>query len=151
MTAQGSACPCNPCQRAFAARYVMNAVTKKKLIRAKDLYCVDCGKQARDYDHYLDYRPENVLAVHPVCRPCHQKRTLARRSSSCRLGHPYAIAKDGSRYCRQCRAVTAKRIYARHPKPSQRKSRVVTIEEGLRRLQRKADKVAERAIAQAAS
>jgi hypothetical protein len=40
--------------------------------------CVDCGAQARDYDHHMGYEERHALDVEPVCRPCHNKRTLDR-------------------------------------------------------------------------
>lgn len=43
--------------------------------RASDLVCVDCGKQAFDYDHRSYLKP---LDVEPVCRSCNQKRGPAK-------------------------------------------------------------------------
>lgn len=55
--------------RAYAA--VARAIKGGVLPRASTLKCVDCGVQARDYDH-RDY--SNPLAVQPVCRPCNLRR-----------------------------------------------------------------------------
>lgn len=70
---------CFPCSyRASAAggrkeaRYaVAKAVRLGALPRASTLLCVDCGQQARDYDH-RDY--SKPLEVQPVCRSCNKLR-----------------------------------------------------------------------------
>lgn len=57
---------------------VSNAIRSGKLARPSTMCCVDCGKQASRYDHYLGYAPENRLAVQPVCAPCDGLREKAR-------------------------------------------------------------------------
>ena len=47
------------------------AVKRGSLRVAKSLTCVDCGRQARDYDHRDYSRP---LDVQPVCRSCNLRR-----------------------------------------------------------------------------
>jgi hypothetical protein len=54
---------------------VAAAVHRGKLPPAKECVCVDCGKQARDYDH-RDY--SKPLEVEPVCHPCNLKRGPAK-------------------------------------------------------------------------
>lgn len=54
-----------------AASMVNRAVKKGLLQPAKQCTCVDCGKQAMDYDH-RDYN--KPLEVVPVCRSCNKKR-----------------------------------------------------------------------------
>jgi hypothetical protein len=46
--------------------------------RARTLPCVDCGGQARDYDHAHGYARENWLNVEAVCSACHAARRVAR-------------------------------------------------------------------------
>lgn len=68
---------CWPCREAYglardlAVRAVTRARNSGELPNAKTLVCVDCGSQARDYDH-RDY--SKPLSVQPVCRPCNFKR-----------------------------------------------------------------------------
>lgn len=57
--------------RAAVAREVKSG----RLKPAKECTCVDCGKQARDYDH-RDYN--KPLEVQPVCRPCNKRRGPAK-------------------------------------------------------------------------
>lgn len=45
---------------------------------ARNFLCVDCGKPATDYDHYLGYNDEHCLDVQPVCRSCHFRREIQR-------------------------------------------------------------------------
>ncbi len=59
----------NGCAAAIAA--VGRAVRKGLLKPAKECTCVDCGKQARDYDHRDYNKPLDVV---PVCRSCNQLR-----------------------------------------------------------------------------
>ena len=57
------------------ALYAVAAATKTGIIKqVKSLYCVDCGKQAQQYDHYLGYSEQHQLSVEPVCIRCHRKR-----------------------------------------------------------------------------
>jgi ribosome-binding protein aMBF1 (putative translation factor) len=68
---------CSPCFLAeedvkTEARRVFNEAKRKGLFPpAKTLKCVDCSKQAMDWDHRSYDRP---LEVEPVCRSCNQKR-----------------------------------------------------------------------------
>ena len=57
--------------RRKAAALITQAVRKGLLPPARTLICVDCGKQARDYDH-RDY--SKPLNVNPVCRGCNLRR-----------------------------------------------------------------------------
>lgn len=57
--------------RKEARSAVNNAIKRGELQPANTLTCVDCGKQARDYDH-RDY--SKPLDVQPVCRSCNKKR-----------------------------------------------------------------------------
>ncbi len=59
----------------YAQLYIMKLVREGKIPRAKDLLCVDCKKQAYDYDHPDYSKPESAF---PVCRSCHVKRENAR-------------------------------------------------------------------------
>lgn len=68
--------PCGPkanlrngAAKAYSA--VARAIASGILPRAKELKCVDCGAQARDYDH-RDYN--KPLDVQPVCRRCNKLR-----------------------------------------------------------------------------
>lgn len=60
--------------RRLARRAIMKCVAERKMPPASKLKCVDCGGKAREYDH-RDY--SKPLAVDPVCRPCHVKRTVS--------------------------------------------------------------------------
>lgn len=50
---------------------VAGAIRKGLLVHPRLLECVDCGAQARDYDH-RDY--SRHLDVVPVCRSCNKLR-----------------------------------------------------------------------------
>jgi hypothetical protein len=50
---------------------VHKLIRRGELKRADAHACVDCGKQARDYDHRDYLKP---LDVAPVCRGCNQRR-----------------------------------------------------------------------------
>jgi hypothetical protein len=54
-----------------AHKAVSLSIKRGELPKASTLICVDCGTQARDYDH-RDYN--KPLDVAPVCRPCNKKR-----------------------------------------------------------------------------
>jgi len=54
-----------------ACAAVARAIKAGNLTPAKEHLCVDCGKQARDYDHRDYGRP---LHVEPVCRSCNKLR-----------------------------------------------------------------------------
>ena len=70
---------CFPCLHAWGKRSgatkaharVHAAISKGLLTKASNCLCVDCGKQARDYDH-RDYN--KPLDVQPVCRRCNKLR-----------------------------------------------------------------------------
>lgn len=70
---------CFPCaktrQSAPDVRRAHSAVAKAvrcgELDHPKTLECVDCGAQARDYDHRDYSRPLDVV---PVCRSCNKLR-----------------------------------------------------------------------------
>lgn len=59
-----------------AHRAVQKAIKAGDLPAANTLTCVDCGTQARDYDHRDYSRP---LDVQPVCRSCNKKRGPAKQ------------------------------------------------------------------------
>lgn len=63
-------------ERWMARSKVKSAVKTGKLKRVKDCLCFDCGKPAKEYDHYEGYNEENWLNVQAVCIPCHKKRTI---------------------------------------------------------------------------
>lgn len=65
-----------------------SAIKSGHIPPAKNYRCVDCGKQAAEYDHYLGYAPEYALVVHPVCIPCHAKRPRAVRSAPRNIAKP---------------------------------------------------------------
>lgn len=50
---------------------VFKKIKLKEIPKASSLKCVDCGKDAFDYDHRLYKKPEDVV---PVCRGCNIKR-----------------------------------------------------------------------------
>ena len=60
-------------QKAYirAHRIVGNAVRRGRLVAARTLSCVDCGKAAAVYDH-RDY--DRPLEVQPVCVSCNWHR-----------------------------------------------------------------------------
>lgn len=91
-------------QRARAA--VFNRVVNGSMPRPTTLACADCGKTAREYDHYLGYEPEHWLDVQAVCRRCHYDREKLRHGT-CHRGHPYTlettrVTKLGHRSCTEC-------------------------------------------------
>ena len=61
--------------RKAAAEAVAKAVKRGELPPAKTQKCVDCGKQASEYDH-RDYT--KYLDVQPVCRGCNCRRGAGR-------------------------------------------------------------------------
>jgi DNA-binding transcriptional regulator YdaS (Cro superfamily) len=63
--------------RNAAHRAVAAEVKAKRIPPARLLACVDCSRQARDYDH-RDYA--QPLAVQPVCRSCNLRRGPALNS-----------------------------------------------------------------------
>jgi len=54
-----------------ACSAVSSAIKRGDLPKASTCQCVDCGKQASDYDH-RDYN--HPLEVQPVCRSCNKFR-----------------------------------------------------------------------------
>ena len=76
---------CRPCfeilevfrkVRAKAIRAVNTEVAAGRMQRAADFKCVDCGKQAKIYEH-RDY--DYPLAVVPTCHPCNIRRGSAKQ------------------------------------------------------------------------
>jgi hypothetical protein len=57
-----------------ASSKITRAIKRGQLEPAKTHLCVDCGSQARDWEHRDYTKP---LAVVPVCRPCNQRRPTA--------------------------------------------------------------------------
>lgn len=60
---------------------IWRAVSTGKIPRAKELICVDCGRPAQDYDHYLGHDRTHYLDVQPVCKKCHAIRERDRGAS----------------------------------------------------------------------
>jgi hypothetical protein len=61
------------------ARWAINhAVAAGRLAKASTLPCFDCGKAAKEYDHYKGYKKEHWFTIHAVCSSCHKKRTYSR-------------------------------------------------------------------------
>jgi hypothetical protein len=58
----------------LAHKAVNRAVSTGELPKASTLACVDCGVQARDYDHRDYNKPLDVV---PVCRRCNKMRGSA--------------------------------------------------------------------------
>ena len=54
-----------------ARNNVCCAVRDGKMIAAKHMNCVKCGKQAAQYHHHLGYEREYWFSVLPVCLSCH--------------------------------------------------------------------------------
>ena len=57
---------------------IRREVKKGRMKKASELFCVDCGNQAKEYDHAYGYEKENWLKVDPVCVKCHKKRGVKR-------------------------------------------------------------------------
>jgi len=64
---------------------IKTQVNSGGLVDPRKLKCVDCGKQASEYDHYLGYSDEHVLDVQPVCKSCNAKRAYLRGEINQRL------------------------------------------------------------------
>lgn len=60
-------------------------IEKGNLVKPSLYKCLDCGKRASEYDHYLGYSDEHVLHVQPVCKSCNAKRAYQRGESNQRL------------------------------------------------------------------
>ena len=65
-------------ERVSARNAVNHAVARGVLIPISERLCLDCGCQARRYDHHLGYSREHWLDVQAVCIPCDMKRDAAR-------------------------------------------------------------------------
>lgn len=74
---------------------VARAKKAGRLPKASDLLCVDCGRQAQEYDHYLGYNEEHWLDVQPVCKPCHERRGKNPRFDA-------KVVVVVQRFCRRC-------------------------------------------------
>lgn len=85
-----------------ASQKVNRLVRGGHLPRADSFQCVDCGEQARDYDHHLGYAPEHWLDVQPVCRSCHKHRHVVREEPET-ITVPCPHGKLAIRLCRECR------------------------------------------------
>jgi len=69
----------DPPEKRAARRKVQTLVENGTLPDVKDCRCVDCGKQASEYDHVKDYKnAKNHDKVQAVCASCHHIRTNAR-------------------------------------------------------------------------
>lgn len=56
----------------FKARdFVNNCVKLGKIPSPKNLKCIRCGNQAKEYHHHNGYTKEHYLDVVPVCSQCH--------------------------------------------------------------------------------
>lgn len=65
-------------QRSRAGTAANRAVKRGLFPKVSKLRCIDCGKKATDYDHYLGYEDEHVLDIQPTCRSCNIKRAKRR-------------------------------------------------------------------------
>lgn len=61
-------------EKTLAKRTINHAIEANRLKSPKDLFCVDCGKKASEYHHYLGYNEQYWFCVLPVCIVCHHKR-----------------------------------------------------------------------------
>lgn len=61
--------------RASAVIAVHRAIRAGRLDHPSWLPCVECGRAAQEYDHYMGYAREHFLTVQPICRSCHRRRT----------------------------------------------------------------------------
>jgi hypothetical protein len=62
----------------MAHKLMAKAIRSGKFPRARELKCVDCGRQAHCYDHRDYTKP---LSIEPVCASCNQKRGPAKWST----------------------------------------------------------------------
>lgn len=60
----------NP-EKVKARALVNQRVRFKRIPRASELTCCNCGAQAKQYHHHMGYDWENRYNVIPVCVPCH--------------------------------------------------------------------------------
>lgn len=61
----------NP-EKIRARALVNQRVRFKRIPKASELTCVNCGDQAKEYHHHLGYDWENRYNVIPVCKQCHK-------------------------------------------------------------------------------
>ena len=66
----------NP-EKVKARALVNQRVRFKRIPRASELTCCNCGAQAKQYHHHMGYDWENRYNVVPVCIPCHNVLDLA--------------------------------------------------------------------------
>ena len=66
----------NP-EKVKARALVNQRVRFKRIPRASELKCYNCGSQAKQYHHHMGYEWENRYNVVPVCVPCHNVLDLA--------------------------------------------------------------------------
>ena len=82
---------------------IKSGVSAGRLPNPRRLKCVDCGKRASEYDHYLGYSDEHALDVQAVCKSCHHKRAHRRGETNQRLlGQVGPVMKDG--HFKSCQA-----------------------------------------------
>lgn len=67
-------------EKRYARNRIHHLYRSGQIPRARELKCVDCGKQAAEYDHYAGYEPENAEKIEPVCNLCHKEREFKRGS-----------------------------------------------------------------------
>lgn len=74
--------------------------------KASELRCVDCGGQAKEWDHHLGYSEECRLAVLPRCQRCHAQRPKVRWDTAARLGAEYSLWAECAGGCGKKRRPT---------------------------------------------
>ena len=57
-----------------AAAAIAGAIKHGVLPKVTTLLCLDCGRKAEHYHHFLGYDPEHYLDVQALCRQCHAQR-----------------------------------------------------------------------------
>lgn len=65
----------NVSDKVYARHRTSTRIYRGIIPPAKEFKCMDCGKQALDYDH-PDYSKPDLLE--PVCKKCHKKRGIQR-------------------------------------------------------------------------
>ena len=60
-------------EKVRARELVNQRVRFKRIPKASELECTECGGQAQEYHHHLGYAWEHRYDVQPVCRNCHRK------------------------------------------------------------------------------
>jgi hypothetical protein len=93
----------------YAQGKVRYFVRISKISAARKLLCVDCGRQANEYDH-ADYT--KPLDVEPVCWSCHHKRELKRGKPVTRKG---SLNKHRKYIGPMCKHGCFLSFYARNP------------------------------------